>query len=102
MKNLKFKKIELADIKAIKRYTHNSEIIACEKNVTNLVIWQRAYNNMFAISDGILFLKSGKEKTQSFSIPIGADVKKGFEKIFAYTAPEEPRFWLQDRGDPCL
>ena len=74
---LKFKKIELSDVQKIKEFTHNNEILACEKNVANLVIWQRAYNNMYAIKDGILFLKSGKEKTQSFSVPIGGDIKKG-------------------------
>lgn len=95
---LKFKKIELSDVQRIKAFTHNNEILACEKNVANLIIWQKAYNNMYAIEDGILFLKSGKEKTQSFSVPIGDDIKKGLDLIFEHTAPETPRFWVQNDG----
>ncbi len=95
---LEFKKIELSDVQKIKDFTHNNEILACEKNVANLVIWQRAYNNMYAIKDGMLFLKSGKEKSQSFSVPISGDIKKGLDLIFEYTAPEKPRFWVQDDG----
>ena len=95
---LEFKKIELCDIEKIKAFTQNNEILACEKNVANLVIWQKAYNNMYAINDGVLFLKSGKEKSQSFSMPIGGDIKKGIEMIFEYTAPEKPRFWVQNDG----
>ena len=93
---LKFKKIEICDVEKIKAFTHNNEILACEKNVANLVIWQLAYNNMYAIEDGTLFLKYGKEKSQSFSVPIGGDIKKGLDMIFEYTAPEMPRFWVQD------
>lgn len=95
---LEFKKIELCDVKKIKAFTQNNEILACEKNVANLVIWQKAYNNMYAIKDDMLFLKSGKEKSQSFSMPIGGDIKKGLDMIFEYTAPEEPRFWVQNDG----
>lgn len=95
---LEFKKIELCDVEKIKAFTQNNEILACEKNVANLVIWQKAYNNMYAINDGVLFLKSGKEKSQSFSMPIGGDIKKGIEMIFEYAAPEKPRFWVQNDG----
>ena len=95
---LEFKKVELKHAKEIQNFAFNNEILACEKSTVNLIVWQRAYNNMFAIHDGMLFLKSGKEKTQSFSLPIGADVKKGLEYIFEYTAPEMPRFWLQNDG----
>ena len=79
---LEFKKVELKHAKEIQNFAFNNEILACEKSTVNLIVWQRAYNNMFAIHDGMLFLKSGKEKTQSFSLPIGADVKKGLEYIF--------------------
>ena len=98
MNMLEFKKIELCDIEKIKAFTQNNEILACEKNLANLIIWQKAYNNMYAIKDGMLFLKSGKEKSQSFSIPIGGDIKKGLDMIFEYAAPEKPRFWVQNDG----
>lgn len=95
---LEFKKIELCDVENVKAFTHNNEILACEKSIVNLIVWQKAYKNMFAINDDFLFLKSGKDKTQSFSMPIGDNLKKGLEYIFEYTAPEMPRFWLQDDG----
>lgn len=93
---MNFKKIDINDIDIIKKYTRNANILACEKNATNLAVWQRAYNNMYALEDGMLFLKSGKGKTQSFSLPIGGDLAEGIRRIFEYTAPEEPYFWLQN------
>ncbi len=95
---LEFKKTRICDVEKIKNFTHNNAILACEKNIANLVIWQRAYNNMYAVEDGILFIKSGKEKTQSFGMPIGGNIKKGLDMIFEYTAPELPRFWVQNDG----
>ena len=80
---LEFKKIELCDVENVKAFTHNNEILACEKSIVNLIVWQKAYKNMFAINDDFLFLKSGKDKTQSFSMPIGDNFKKGLEYIFA-------------------
>ena len=68
---LEFKKIEISGVGNIKKFTYNEKILACEKNVTSLVIWQNAYKNMYAVKDGMLFIKSGKEKSQSFGMPIG-------------------------------
>lgn len=93
---LSFKKIEIGDAPKIQDFTYDNSILACEKNVVNLIVWQRAYNNMYAIKDGMLFLKSGKEKSQSFGLPICDDLKKGLEMIFDYTSPELPRFWVQN------
>lgn len=95
---LDFKKVEIGDIKKIQRFTYDNSILACEKTAVNLMVWQKAYNNMFAIADDMLFLKSGKEKSQSFGLPFCQDLKKGLELIFEYTAPELPRFWLQNDG----
>lgn len=93
---LKFKKIEISDIDEIKKFTYNEKILACEKNFTSLVIWQNAYKNMYAVKDGMLFIKSGKEKSQSFGMPIGENLSEGLKLIFEYTAPELPYFWLQN------
>ena len=95
---LNFKKIDLNDFSKIQEIIKNSGAMSCENNVINLIVWQKAYNNMYAVCDGMLFLKSGKEKSQSFALPIGYDLEKGIELIFQYTYPEKPRFWLQD-GD---
>ncbi len=95
---LEFKKIELTDAEIINKFTHHKSIMACEKTAVSLVVWQKAYNNMYALKDGMLFLKSGKEKSQSFSLPVCDDLKKGLDCIFEYTAPEKPRFWVQNDG----
>ena len=93
---LEFKKIEISGVCNIKKFTYNEKILACEKNVTSLVIWQNAYKNMYAVKDGMLFIKSGKEKSQSFGMPIGENLGEGLKLIFEYTAPELPYFWLQN------
>ncbi len=95
---LNFKKVETSDVEIIRKYTYNNSIFACEKTVVNLIVWQKAYNNMFAEKDGMLFLKSGKEQSQSFGLPVCDDLKKGLDLIFNYTAPNLPRFWVQDDG----
>lgn len=92
---LQFKRFEISDVERVKKFTYNEKILACEKNCTSLVIWQNAYKNTFAIENGSLFLKSGKEKSQSFGIPIGGDLKSSLDLIFEYTAPQKPRFWIQ-------
>ncbi len=95
---LNFKKIEISDAAKIQKFTYDKSIVACEKTVVNLIVWQKAYNNMFAIVDDALFLKSGKQICPSFGMPICPDFKKAINMIFEYIAPELPRFWLQDDG----
>ncbi len=91
-----FKKIELNDVSKIQEFIKKSDVLSCEKNIASLVIWQNTYNNMYAVNDGMLFLKSGKEKGQSFALPFCDDLKEGLAAVFKYTHPEKPRFWLQN------
>ena len=95
---LNFKKIDLSDFSKIQEIMKDNRAMSCENSIINLIIWEKAYNNMYAVCDGMLFLKSGKGKSQSFALPIGGVLKKGIHLIFKYTYPEKPYFWTQD-GD---
>ena len=59
---LSFKPIELSDINTFKHYIGSNEEFSCESAFINLLVWQEAYANMWAESDGQLVISSGKEK----------------------------------------
>ncbi|MBQ2266582.1 MAG: DUF2156 domain-containing protein, partial [Clostridia bacterium] len=93
---LNFKKIEISDTEKIGEITQNGEVISCEKNIISLIVWQKTYNNMYALKDDMLFLKSGKEQSQFFALPFCDDLKKGIDLIFQHTYPKKPYFWVQN------
>ena len=93
---LNFKKIEISDAEKIGEITQNGEVISCEKNIISLIVWQKTYNNMYALKDDMLFLKSGKEQSQFFALPFCDDLKKGIDLIFQHTYPKKPYFWVQN------
>lgn len=91
---LEFKKIELEDIEIYNEFTKNNRLFSCENPFVNLLVWQKAYGNMLAVSDGNLFLKSGEGKEPLFRLPIGNDTKKALAEIFEYCSPKKPTFWI--------
>ena len=96
---LKFKKIELDDFKFYKKWTENNTEFSCENSFINLLVWQELYNNMMAVDEGQIFIKSGTEGNEKFKLPLGGDLKKGIEKIFEYCG-KQPDFWVQE-GELC-
>ena len=92
---LNFRKIELEDFNEYKRCTENNKEFSCENSFINLLVWQTAYNNMVAFSDGQLFIKSGTKDKERFKLPLGGDLKKGIEKIKEYKGGM-PSFWVQE------
>ena len=92
---LEFKKIEIDDIDVYRKFTEETSEFSCENAFVNLLVWQCTYNNMMAVSDGQLFIKSGKEGKESFRLPIGGDMVKGIEKIIEYKGKNAPDFWVQ-------
>lgn len=90
---LNFKKFTFEDFGIIKKYLENSDMLSCENSVLNLALWQEAYNNMYAISDGQLILKSGIGDETYFRLPFGDDFELGLKLIKDYCKPELPRFF---------
>ena len=93
---LKFKKIEINDINIYRDFMKNNKEFSCENSFVNLLVWQCAYNNMMAVSDGQLFIKSGPNNNQNFRLPIGGDINKGIKKIEEYCGSDFPSFWIQE------
>lgn len=92
---LKFKKIELEDLETYQKYTENCKGLSCENSFVNLLVWQCAYNNMMAVCEGLLFIKSGKENKETFRLPIGNDFQKGMD-ILKKHCGKLPDFWVQE------
>ena len=95
---LKFKKTEIGDIEVFKKYIGFSGELSCESAFVNLLIWQSAYNNMWAEEDGQLIIKSGKGEDSSYRLPFGDDFLKGIALIREYSGEEYPPFWTQEGG----
>ncbi len=93
---LEFKKIEINDIKVYKKFMENSTELSCDASFINLLVWQCSYNNMIAISDGMLFIKAGTEDNESFRLPIGKNIKKGIELIREYCGDQSPVFYISE------
>ena len=93
---LKFKKTEIGDIEIFKRYIGFSGELSCESAFVNLLVWESAYNNMWAEEDGQLIIKSGKGEESSYRLPFGNDFLKGIKLIREYSGEEYPDFWVQE------
>ena len=91
---LNFKKVEPKDIEAYKRFLKTGEM-SCENTFVNLLVWQKTYNNMFAVCDGQFILKSGGIEGENFALPFGDDFEKGMELIIEYCG-KKPDFWAQE------
>ncbi len=93
---LEFKKIEIEDLEIYKEYLKNTKELSCENSFVNLLVWQSAYHNMIAVSDGQLIIKSGKKGNETFKLPFGDDFEKGLFLIKEYCNCETPRIWAQE------
>lgn len=90
---LNFKKIEISDVDIFKEFSKNTNEISCENAFVNLFVWQKIYNNMFAVKNGSLFIKSDEDGKETFRLPIGGDMEKGLKEIFRYCGGKAPEFW---------
>ena len=93
---LKFKKVEIEDIEIFKKYVGFSGELSCESAFVNLLIWESAYNNMWAQEDGQLIFKSGRGEDSSYRLPFGNDFLKGIELVREYSGEKYPDFWVQE------
>lgn len=95
---LEFKKFELSCNEILKKYISSPARLSCETNFVNLLVWQNMYNNMYAIFDDMLFIKSGGIEIETYRLPFGGNLQKGFEILRKYTKKEYPPLWVQ-QGD---
>jgi len=93
---LDYKIIDIDDIDVYRKFMGNSCEFSCENSFVNLLVWQCAYNNMMAISDGQLFIKSGAGSKECFRLPIGGNMEEGLRKIKEYCGEKAPAFWIQE------
>jgi len=93
---LNFKKIELEDIDLYNSFVKDSDEFSCEISFVNLLVWQCAYNNMMAVENGQLVLKSGVDGFETFSLPFGNDFDKGIDLIREYCGNKKIKFWAQE------
>lgn len=78
---MNFKKATIADREEIEKYLNMSERRSLEYSFTSLYMWQEQYNMEFAIEDGFLFIRYGKER-KSYLYPLGnGDEKAALGKI---------------------
>ena len=92
---LNFKAFELSNIDEITPFFSTPTRFSCETNIVNLLVWQKKYANQYALKDGMLFIKSGGIEEETYRIPFGPDLKKGFELLQEYTGQEYPPMWIQ-------
>ncbi len=92
---LSFKEFQISKIDEIKPFFSIPTRFSCETNIVNLLVWQKKYANMYALNDGMLFIKSGGIELETYRIPFGPDLKKGFELLREYTGKEFPPMWIQ-------
>ena len=81
---LNFKEITAKDYDIFKRYLNNIGQNSCENAFVNMLIWQKAYNNMYAIEKGQLIIKSGVGEDETFRLPMGDNFELGMELIKTY------------------
>ncbi|MBR4973233.1 MAG: GNAT family N-acetyltransferase [Clostridia bacterium] len=86
-----FKKIELSHCEIYNSFLKNNNLLSCENPFVNLLVWQRAYENMIAVVDNCLLLRSGKEGERAYRLPKGENSEKVLKRIFE---SEKPDFWI--------
>ncbi len=92
---MEFKNIEITDLDIFKTFYKNNTELSCETTFVNFLLWQKAYNNMFCLSDGQLFVKNGEKPHESFRLPFGGDLQNGVEALKKYCG-KLPDFWSED------
>ena len=93
---LNFKEITAKDYDIFKRYLNNIGQNSCENAFVNMLIWQKAYNNMYAIEKGQLMIKSGVGEDETFRLPMGDNFELGMELIKTYCKDKKPYFYVQE------
>ncbi len=92
---LNFKPITLDDAEILRPFVTSPARFSCESSTANLVVWAKMYDNMYAIKDGMLFIKSAGAEKETFRLPFGGNLQKGIQKLREHTKTEYPPLWVQ-------
>lgn len=92
---LEFKPIELKDKDLIESHFKKENHFLCEYCFTDLFIWAKHYNTLYAEEDGFLYIKSDwEDDTDCYMVPDGeGNFEKAMDKLFEYVN-EKGRKWL--------
>lgn len=78
---LEFRKAEISDRDAICDILQKSPCRSMEYNFTLLFMWQEQYGMEFAIENGMLFIRAGRNG-KSYLFPCADDLKSATERLF--------------------
>ena len=92
---LDFKPITLKDIEVLRTFVSSPARFSCESSLVNLIVWAQMYDNMYAVKDGMLYIKSGGVEEVTYRLPFGGNLQKGLEILKGYTKTEFPPLWVQ-------
>ncbi len=95
---LEFKPITLKDAKRLRTKLFSPTRFSCETNIVNMIVWQKIYDNRYAEFENMVFIKSSGVERETFRLPFGDNLQKGFEKLREYTGEEYPVLWVQQGG----
>lgn len=92
---LEFKPIDINDKGLIEAHFKKENHFLCEYSFTDIFIWSKHYNTMYAESDGFLYIKSSSDdEYEYYTVPDGeGDFKRAVEKLLDYTK-EKGEKWL--------
>ena len=93
---LHFQKTELADLPVFRSFLFSENECSCENTFVNMLVWQPVYENMWALSEGQLIIRSGRGENTLFRLPFGDDFEKGMALIFEHNGGKAPDFWAPD------
>ncbi len=92
---LEFKPITLEDAQVLRPFVSSPARFSCESSLVNLIVWSQMYDNMYAVKDGMLFIKSAGAENETYRLPFGGNLQKGLENLRDYTKTEFPPLWVQ-------
>ncbi len=92
---LDFKPIRLGDAEFLKKKLFSPARFSCETNIVNLLVWQKMYDNMYAIDGDMLFIKSGGVEKETYRLPFGKNIEKGMQILQKHTGMKYPPLWVQ-------
>lgn len=92
---LEFKNIEISDLSVFNTFYKNNTEISCETTFVNFLLWQKAYGNMFCLSNGQLFVKNGENGFESFRLPFGGNLESGMKELKKHCG-RLPEIWSED------